>query len=107
MTRLTSHSGTKYVNEHWENNAYLSGGWGRLPMILPFCGRGLCLQADVSFADLEAQFIRQILSQVAHLPVLESKSQKEKLEKKCNTFFSFLFFFFTDFEVNCFEDTML
>lgn len=78
MTRLASHSVTEYA-EHWENNAYLSGGWGSLPVTLPFRGRGLCLRADVSFADLEAQFIRQVLGQVTHLPVLEGKSQKEKL----------------------------
>lgn len=56
----------------------LSSWWRRLPMILSFCGGGLSLGTDVSFADLETQFIGEILGQVAHLPVLLGKQTPGK-----------------------------
>lgn len=44
-------------------------------MTLPFCGRGLCLRADVSFTALQAQFTGQILSELTDLSVLKGESQ--------------------------------
>lgn len=50
-------------------------------MILAFRGRGFRLWADVSFADLKAQFICEILGQVAHLPVLEGCIQVQTMKR--------------------------
>lgn len=51
-------------------------------MILSFCGGGLSLRTDVSFADLETQFIGEILGQVAHLPVLLEYTQQTHVGQK-------------------------
>lgn len=49
-------------------------------MILSLCGGGLGLRADVSFADLETQFISEILGQVAHLPVLRGYTRHTQVK---------------------------